>query len=909
MPTVLPEVKKREQQLEEVAEARQRMQLWARHHVRHNVLAFQIAHGERRRLDIVLARLEEQRQAIGLELEREAAARRRSEQAIAVCNEDILRLRSVLAESSSSGQLRALDVEQSAAATQLRNGKAAAMRRIGHLARLAELARIPERVPTIFRDGLAAASNLSALVRGRSAEQLAPVDTELAALEVRMMPLAGARQSLFQQEEALREDLAKLKVRMDELEQGLSATTEGAILSRHVREFMRLLRAEGIEATPLPDVVDVSDQSWAMALEMLLGANREALLVRGDRLSEAFGILYRERRELHGCRLVDTRKTAGWRSGVSAGSIAAILVTDNDDARAFIERQVGRFERAETDDDLRRMEQAITKRGKTTAGMGLRVYQDIQPKFGKTAQASAAQRDRDELAELSERFKATTAVRDAMLAGLAAMAAIADDAGDALAQALAEIVEAEARLRGAAKAREQVETPETQATRDEIAAIERDIRGHREDIDTDIAPKLKALSERDTRVQVDIAVNGKAREARQAEEDAAVDREATELMAALIEVAEIQETVEQARGRVGVIVELPPAGSDPVALLADVVADSKREAEPLPRLADESVKRGRALYGKFVNDYLGASPLIDDSDVAILRWCLLKERQLQDDELRQYRQLFEDARIEMEKDLTEGLINRLSDKFQKARAQIDRLNRNLQGRHFTGQEYAFRYHVNAAMKPIHMLAEAIAGQPRVGLSMLEDVELDPKVREGFRELERRLSDETLVKDLQDYRRFYDFDLHMTNERGQETTLSKRSVTGSGGQKQAPYYVAVGAAMAAAYYPKTGQVDPEGLGLVVFDEAFNNLDAPNTQALLSFFSDLHLQPVIAAPEKVRAMFLESVDTIVSVNRRPDTQEPVVTVTYPRLEARQALIDANPAHRGIEAFRPVERTTAE
>lgn len=895
------EVNKRERQLEEISDARQRMQLWARHHVRHNVLSFQIAHGERRRLDIVLGRLEEQRSGVTEELERETVAKRRAEQAIVECQENILRLKSVLAESSSSSQLRALDIEQGAASTQLRTARTVAMRRLGQLTRLAELTRIPERVPNVYREALTAADKLIGVARGRSAEHLSAVDAELTALERQVVPLMGTRQSLTQQDDALREDLAKLKSRMDELEQGLGAATEGAILSKHVRDFMRLLKAEGIEATPLPDVVDVSETGWAMALEMLLGANREALLVPGDRLSEAFGILYRERRELHGCRLIDTRKTAAWRGSVSQGSIAAILVTQNNDARAFIERQVGRFERAETDDDLRRMEQAITKRGKTTAGMGLRVYQDIQPKFGKTAQASAAQRDRDELAELSERHRSSSAAREVILTAMAAIQTLGEDPEDTLATALGEIAEAEGKLRGNAKAREQVETPETLGTREEIAAIERDIRGHREDIDDDIVPRLRALQERDTRIQVDIGVNGKARESRAAEEEAAVEREATELVTALIEVAEIQDTIAQARGRVGVLVDLPRADADPAALLADLVAESRREADSLPRLADESVKRGRTLFSKFVNDYLGASPLVDDSDLAILRWCLLKERQLEQDELRQYRQLFEDARVQMEKDLTEGLINRLSDKFQKARAQIDRLNRNLQGRQFTGQTYAFKYHVNAAMKPIHMLAEAIAGQPRVGLSMLDDADLDPKVREGFRELERRLSDETLVKDLQDYRRFYDFDLHMTNDRGQETTLSKRSVTGSGGQKQAPYYVAVGAAMAAAYYPKSGQADPEGLGLVVFDEAFNNLDAPNTQALLAFFGDLHLQPVIAAPEKVRAMFLETVDTIVSVNRRPDTQEPVVTVTYPRLEARQALIDANPAHRGIEAFR--------
>jgi uncharacterized protein YPO0396 len=203
------------------------------------------------------------------------------------------------------------------------------------------------------------------------------------------------------------------------------------------------------------------------------------------------------------------------------------------------------------------------------------------------------------------------------------------------------------------------------------------------------------------------------------------------------------------------------------------------------------------------------------------------------------------------------------------------------------------------------LAEAIAEDPQRGLAVLEDEQVDPRARAGFKELERRLSDALLVKDLQDYRRFFDFDLHMTNERGQETTLSQRAQTGSGGQKQAPYYVAVGAAMASAYFPKNVVDEPEGMGLVVFDEAFNNLDAPNTRALLEFFADLRLQVIVAAPDKVRAMFLETADTIVSVNRRPDTLEPVVTVTHPSRRARQALAEINPVNFGVESYRPVDQ----
>lgn len=116
-------------------------------------------------------------------------------------------------------------------------------------------------------------------------------------------------------------------------------------------------------------------------------------------------------------------------------------------------------------------------------------------------------------------------------------------------------------------------------------------------------------------------------------------------------------------------------------------------------------------------------------------------------------------------------------------------------------------------------------------------------------------------------------------------------------------------MASAYYPKSSAGEPDGFGLVVFDEAFNNLDAPNTRALLDFFQDLHLQVLVAAPDKVRAMFLENADTIVSVNRRPDNQEPVVTVTHPSARARDALAAMNPVNLGIEHYRDIERDAAE
>lgn len=903
------EVKRREEQLEQISEARRRMQVWAQHLIRHNLQMFTAAHAERRRLVIETARIEAQRREAADRLAREERVKSSHLQTITGLEEDILRARALQADAPIAAQLRGLEGETEGAKAESREATTAATRRVTLLAKLGALSEHAERIPMHLADSLKACAELSALVRGRSQEALISVDDQLAGLERRIVSIAEADAHFERQIDGLDRQIVEERQRLDELESSLRGEATGQMLSAHVERFRQMLDDVGIAARPLPDLVEVSDSSWAMALEMLLGANREALLVPPGRLSDAFRILYENRRQLDGCRLVDVRKTARGPSRISADSISSVILTGDDDARVFIERQVGGFSMAETDADLERLDRAVTRRGKMTTGMSMRVHRDITPILGKTAQRRALEAARQEFETLSVAHRRTRGARDALNAARAVIADMGGAPENELAQALGRLADAHAKLRSTQKARDQLSSPETRKLGEEIAALTEDIRLYREEIRDEIEPEIKRITQLDLELQVKLKMAAQQDVRAAAEEAVAEEKERGDPIARLLQILPDEERLDVARSRVSVAAEFPLPGQDPAAILADRSIEARREAEPMLKLAEESVRRGRSGYQAFVTEHIGLAPLTDPDDVAILNWCVTRQRQLEEDELRQFKEQFESARRKMEEDLTEGLINRLSDKFQKAKAQIDRLNRSLSGRTFTGQTYTFRYRLNDVLKPIHALAEAIADAPRRGLSLLDDDTLDPRVRAGFRDLERRLSDEELVKDLRDYRRFFDFDLHMRNERGQETTLSKRSVTGSGGQKQAPYYVAVGAAMAAAYYPKSAGEEPDGFGLVVFDEAFNNLDAPNTRALLDFFRDLHLQVLVAAPDKVRAMFLENADTIVSVNRRPDNQEPIVTVTHPSARAREALAKINPVNLGVEHYRDLAQAAAE
>src|SRR5262249_34825811 len=158
----------------------------------------------------------------------------------------------------------------------------------------------------------------------------------------------------------------------------------------------------------------------------------EALIVRGGDIDQAFDYLWRNRSRWHGCRIVNTRKirnSHGRQRTLPVNSIAQVVHTDNPDARAFIDTQVGRYVCAETEHDLEHHDHAVMRNGKTTSALALRVYHDVSPILGRTAQAAAVTTARDKLAVLNRELQEKDDERKLLEAGLAHLAAVAA-AGD-----------------------------------------------------------------------------------------------------------------------------------------------------------------------------------------------------------------------------------------------------------------------------------------------------------------------------------------------------------------------------------------------------------------------------------------------------------------------------------------------
>ena len=102
----------------------------------------------------------------------------------------------------------------------------------------------------------------------------------------------------------------------------------------------------------------------------------------------------------------------------------------------------------------------------------------------------------------------------------------------------------------------------------------------------------------------------------------------------------------------------------------------------------------------------------------------------------------------------------------------------------------------------------------------------------------------------DYRTYLDYDIIVKNcVTGNEVGLSKVNAEGSGGENQAPFYVAICASLLQIY-----EQSKEGsIRLILLDEAFNNMTSDRIEPMMNMFKKLNLQLVlIATAEKATAI---------------------------------------------------------
>ncbi|NZA26398.1 AAA family ATPase [Luteimonas sp. SJ-92] len=690
--------------------------------------------------------------------------------------------------------------------------------------------------------------------------------------------------------EKARERLATARLNQKRLAAGQ------AELHPDVGRLMGYLQDAGIVARPVCDLVRVTDTAWQGAIEAYLRSNVEALLVPLEDEERAVK-LYRSLqggRAVYGVKLAlpSQARAMRERGEPASDSVAALLDGTDADAVAFLRRQLGDLCRVETEVELIRSRRGLSRDGVLAKGGSierLRPVAAAEWKIGASDNRARARAQREELAAAEaevRRMEPGVQHAEACQRGLARLAA---DGG--FAQALHDRAL-------------------------EHRKLEQRYRSAREGHDAAADPDLVRMGEAVRELQARIAAGEMRIEqlAGDARETANVAKQSAERLAwlgAQVELA-ARRAVE-AFGDPDVDPNRVERQREELDGKHPALEERKQRCEE--RAADALAQLQRALpdawsaLSQYAKDH-GVEPEFEPDQWRPAHALMERELEyLRGTELVRYQGQAAQAYDTAVETFRANVASALYDNFSRLREQITTLNRTLRNSPaFSNNErYRFHFEVLPEFRELHGFIKRATDLGAEDGLFGSAGEVPP----AFRDL---IEDSAALRGaaaspLDDYRRFFRFEVQIQQDDRVIGTLSERMRSGSGGEHRAPLYVIAGAALAAAY--GKSDVHPGGLGLILLDEFGDKIDAQNARATTNYLRSLGLQLVLAAPDTAQGTLSGVLDGYIELFRDDDlVQVEHVEVTEAARELlRSDQFDLHPELLADEAARIArERSSA-
>jgi hypothetical protein len=219
---------------------------------------------------------------------------------------------------------------------------------------------------------------------------------------------------------------------------------------------------------------------------------------------------------------------------------------------------------------------------------------------------------------------------------------------------------------------------------------------------------------------------------------------------------------------------------------------------------------------------------------------------LKNSQLLQYEEKVESARQSAEEEFREQFLSKLQENMKTAQGEFKELNKALNDIVFSNEKYEFLFMPSKRYRLYYemIMDDFNAMQGESIFSGIFHENHKAVIEELFERL--ALDKDNSAKALDeftDYRTYMDYDIRIIHSDGTYSLYSKVCEEKSGGETQTPFYVTVAASFVQLYKNNIGG---ESVGLVLFDEAFNNMDDERIGGALEFLRRLPLQILIAAP---------------------------------------------------------------
>lgn len=597
-----------------------------------------------------------------------------------------------------------------------------------------------------------------------------------------------------------------------------------------VNEVLHAVREEfariGREPEPyvLCETLEIIDESWRNAVEGYLNTQRFYILVEPENFDIALGIYDKLRREkkAYGAGLINTQKMEDY-DKAPQGTLATVVKSKNKYAKRFINMILGKVQMCERYSDLKKYPTSITKecmKYQNRVASAIRPEIFNVPFIGKNAFKIQLEQARQARTELEKAMKQAQEQREALESVLAPLSTEDD-------------VDVKYRLAVLTTlSRIQIEIEKCDAN---IRTLKKNSTFIQKQIQLEALEQLR--TELETKVQVlSQKIGGLKENIKNKEEQIAI------------------ETGNQ-MGRQAYVTELAAIAGDELIIwkkeyekqTADKSFEQFKENFNRRRKANETQRKDAEdkMIGQMINYKTEHSFGAAASMEGFPEFAVVYDR-LRTSEILEYEEKVESARMAAEEEFREQFLAKLQENMKQAQSEFKELNKALKDIAFSNEKYEFLFMPSKKYRNYYEMIMDDFNMVQ-GESIFSGI-FHETHKEVIDELFDRLAihNENQSKTLDeftDYRTYMDYDIKILHSDNSYSYYSKVCEEKSGGETQTPFYVTVAASFVQLY---SNNIGGEAVGLVMFDEAFNNMDDERIGGVLEFLQRLPLQIVIAAP---------------------------------------------------------------
>lgn len=587
-------------------------------------------------------------------------------------------------------------------------------------------------------------------------------------------------------------------------------------------EFVRIGRTP--EPRILCEMLEITDETWRNAVEGYLNTQRFYILVEPDSFDIALGTYDRLRREkrTYGVGLINTQNLDGYDS-TPEGSLATVVTSGNRYAKRYINMVLGKVMMCDHYSHLKKYKTAITKecmRYQNHVASAIKPSIFETPYIGKNAVRVQLEQAKEKSRELGEQCRE----KQNILRNL-----------EELQNPLSTDIDTDIKYRVDVLTELSSTRQEIRNCKDNIATLEKN---------SNVMLKQIQLAELEKIIrEVEEQISRLNRKVGQTEQNIGNTRER-------MEEKQIALTGQQA-----LCAELAARYEKDILLwshdyekqLKDKSHEQFRDNFARRRKANqttvtkdtESMTNCMTEY-KTAHDFGAAASLegYPDFEAEYIK--------LKNSELLSYEEKVERARQSAEEEFREQFLAKLQENMKNAQTEFKELNKALKDIRFSNEKYEFLFMPSKRYRHYYemIMDDFNAVQGESIFSGLFHENHKEVIDELFERL--ALDNENSAKALDeftDYRTYMDYDIRILHSDESYSLYSKVCEEKSGGETQTPFYVTVAASFVQLYRNGIGT---EAAGLVMFDEAFNNMDDERIGGVLEFLRRLPLQILIAAP---------------------------------------------------------------